>query len=173
MRLRNVVPAAASAIALILSATAASAGGTLTAVAPASVTVLAPVTFQATQGLNFGAVTRPSNSGSNTITLDATSSNVTLTGAGDGARAAGSVSVAKFSVMGPAGITYTTTQSLVFAQPGLTKVSASLPVPASGALGVIPASGVQELRLGGAFELSAGTPAQAYTGSLTVTVSYN
>ena len=64
-------------------------------------------------------------------------------------------------------------EDLVFAQPGLTKVSASLPVPASGALGVIPASGVQELRLGGAFELSAATPAQAYTGSLTVTVSYN
>src|ERR1700749_2170869 len=108
MKLQNVVPAATSAIVLILSATAASAGGTLTAVAPASVTVLAPVTFQATQGLNFGAVTRPSNNGSNTITLPAASSNVTLTRA-----IAGSVSVAKFSVMGPAGVTYTTTQSLV------------------------------------------------------------
>ena len=46
-------------------------------------------------------------------------------------------------------------------------------VPASGALGVIPASGMQELRFGGAFDLSAATPVQAYSGSLSVTVSYN
>ncbi len=173
MKLRNVVPAAALAIALTLSATAASAGGTLTATAAASVTVLAPVTFEATQALSFGAVTKPANSGVNTVTLDAASSNVTVSGTGDGARAAGVATVAKFSVMGPAGVTYTTTQSLTFAQPGLTRVSASLPAPTAGALGVIPASGVQELRFGGAFELSAATPAQAYTGSLTVTVSYN
>jgi hypothetical protein len=173
MKLQNVVLAAIAATALSLSATAASAGGTLTATATASVTVLAPVTLQATQGLNFGAVTKPGNSGANTITLDAASSNVTLSGAGDGARAAGTVTAATFSVKGPAGVTYTTTQTLSFDQPGLTKVSASAPTPAMGALGVIPASGVQELRFGGAFELSAATPAQAYTGSLTVTVNYN
>ena len=175
MKLQNVVLAAVTATALSLSATAASAGGSLTATATASVTVLAPVTLQATQGLNFGAVTRPGNAGANTITLDAASSNVTLSGSGDGARAAstGSVTAASFSVKGPAGLTYTTTQTLSFVQPGLTKVSVSMPVPASGALGVIPASGVQELRFGGAFELSAATPAQAYSGSLTVTVNYN
>jgi hypothetical protein len=173
MKLQNVVLAAVSATVLALSATAASAGGTLTATATASVTVLAPVTLQATQGLNFGAITKPGNTGANTITLDAASSNVTLTGSGDGMKAAGSVSVAKFSIMGPAGVTYATTQTLAFAQPGLTKVSASIPVPASGALGVIPPSGIQELRFGGAFDLSAATPAQAYTGSLTVTVNYN
>ncbi|MGZ3376224.1 MAG: DUF4402 domain-containing protein [Phenylobacterium sp.] len=173
MKLQNVVLAAASAIVLALSATSASAGGTLTATATASVTVLAPVTLQATQGLDFGAVTKPGNAGANTITLDAASNNVTLSGTGDGAKAAGSVSAAKFSIVGPAGVTYTTTQSLSFAQSGLTKVMASAPVASSGSLGVIPASGVQELRFGGAFELSAATPAQAYSGSLTVTVSYN
>ncbi|HLZ75822.1 DUF4402 domain-containing protein [Phenylobacterium sp.] len=173
MKLQNVVPAAVSATVLALSATAASAGGTLTAVATASVTVLAPVTLQATQGLDFGAVTKPGNAGANTITLDAASNLVTLTGTGDATKVAGAVSVAKFSIVGPAGVTYTTTQNLTFAQPGLTKVSASAPVPASGALGVIPASGMQELRFGGAFDLSAATPVQAYSGSLTVTVSYN
>lgn len=173
MKLQNVVPAVVSATVLALSATAASAGGSLTATATASVTVLAPVTLQATQGLDFGAVTKPGNAGANTVTLDPTSSLVTVTGSGDAMKAAGSVSPAKFSIVGPAGVTYTTTQNLTFAQPGLTKVSASLPVPATGALGVIPASGVQELRFGGAFELSAATPVQAYSGSLTVTISYN
>lgn len=172
MKLQNVVLSAALATAVTLSATAALAGS-VTATATVSVTVLAPVTLQATQGLNFGAVTRPGNTGANTLTLDATSSNVTLSGSGDGATAAGAVSPAKFSVIGPAGVTYSTTQSLTFDQPGLTRVSASAPVASSGAFGVIPASGRQELRFGGAFDLTAATPAQAYAGSLTVTVNYN
>src|ERR1700761_564381 len=99
------------AIAGSLSATTAFAGGSVTATASVSVVILAPVTISATQGLDFGAVTRPANAGANTITLDAATSNVTLSGAGDGARAAGAVSAAKFNLAGQAGMTYSTTQS--------------------------------------------------------------
>jgi hypothetical protein len=172
MKAQNALLLALMAAGLTLSATSANAG-TVSATASVSVTILAPVTLQATQGLDFGAVTKPANAGANTITLDANNSNVTLTGAGDGARAAGAVSAAKFSLIGEAGITYSTTQSLSFAQPGLTRVSVSSPVAGNGALGVIPASGMQELRFGGAFDLTATTPAQAYTGALAVTVNYN
>lgn len=172
MNLQNVVLVAAAAFALALSAGSASAG-TVSATATVSVTILAPVTLQATQGLEFGAVTRPGNAGANTITLDPSSNNVTLSGAGDGARAAGSVSPAKFSLLGEPGITYSTTQNLTFAQAGMTRVSASAPVASNGSLGVIPPSGMQELRFGGAFDLTATTPAQAYTGALEVTVNYN
>jgi spore coat protein U-like protein len=172
MKAQNALLLALAAAALTLSATAASAG-TVTATASVSVTILAPVTLQATQGLNFGAVTKPGNNGANTITLDPTSSNVTLSGTGDAARAAGSVSAARFSLIGEAGITYSTTQSLSFVQPGLSRVSVSMPIAGNGALGVIPASGMQELRFGGAFDLDAATPAQAYTGALAVTVNYN
>jgi hypothetical protein len=172
MKAQNALLLALAAAAMTLSATAASAG-TVTATASVSVTILAPVTLQATQGLAFGAVTKPGNAGANTITLDPTSSNVTLSGSGDAARAAGSVSAARFSLIGEAGITYSTTQSLTFAEPGLTRVSVSMPVAGNGALGVIPASGMQELRFGGAFDLDAATPAQAYTGALAVTVNYN
>ena len=136
-------------------------------------TILAPVTIQATQGLEFGAVTKPANASANTITLDAGSNSVTLSGAGDGARAAGAANAASFSLIGQAGITYSTTQSLTFAEPGLTRVSVSAPLVGNGAFGVIPLSGVQELRFGGAFDVTAATPAQAYTGALTVTVNYN
>ena len=153
--------------------TAAFAGGSLTATAPVSVTILAPVTLQTTQGLDFGAVTKPANANSNTVTLDASTSNVTLSGTGNATRAAGSVSAAKFSLIGDAGVTYSTTQSLNFAQPGLTNVSVSLPVAATGAFGVIPAAGVQELRFGGAFDVSAATPVQSSPGALSVTVNYN
>lgn len=172
MKLQNVVPAAVLATALTVSAAAVSAGE-VTTTASVSVTILAPVTLQATQGLDFGAVTKPANAGANTITLDASNNSVTLSGAGDGARVAGAVSAAKFSLIGDAGITYTTTQSLTFNQPGLTRVSVSAPVAGNGALGVIPAGGMQELRFGGAFDLTAATPAQAYSGSLAVTVNYN
>ena len=173
MKLQNVVLAALTATALALSASAACAGGSVSATATATVTILAPVTIQATQGLDFGAVTKPANAGANTVTLDAVSSNVTVSGTGDAARASGSVSAAKFTVLGQAGITYSTTQSLTFAQAGLTRVSVSGPVATTGAFGVIPASGAQELRFGGVFDLNAATPAQAYTGALSVTVNYN
>ena len=173
MKLQNVVQAAVAAIALSLSASAAIASGSVSATASVSVTILAPVTLSATQGLDFGAVTRPGNAGSNTITLDAATSSVSLSGTGDAARAAGSVSAAKFNLIGTAGLTYSTTQSLTFAQPGLTNISASAPVAGNGSLGVLPATGTQELRFGGAFALSSATPAQAYSGALTVTVNYN
>ncbi|HEX3888931.1 MAG TPA: DUF4402 domain-containing protein [Phenylobacterium sp.] len=172
MKLQNVVQSAAVVTTLALSAPAALAG-TVSATATASVTILAPVTLTATQGLDFGAVAKPGNAGANTITLDALNGAVTLSGAGDGARAAGAASPARFSLVGQPGVTYSTTQTLSFAQPGLTRVSASAPVAASGTLGVIPPSGMQELRFGGAFDLSAATPVQAYAGALTVTVSYN
>jgi hypothetical protein len=174
MKLQNVVLMATVAAALGLAPSAASAGGSVTATAGVSVLVLAPVTLQATQGLDFGAVTKPGNTGSNTVTLDAATSHVTVSGAGDAAQAAGgAVNSAKFSLIGDAGVTYSTTQSLTFAQPGLARVSVSAPVAGNGALGVIPAGGRQELRFGGAFDLSAATPVQSYTGSLSVTVNYN
>jgi len=174
MKLQNVVLAASVATALSLAASAAWAGGSVTATAGVSVLILAPVTLQATQGLDFGAVTKPGNTGSNTVTLDAATSNVTVSGTGDAARAAGgAVNSARFSLIGDAGVTYSTTQSLTFAQPGLARVSVSAPVAGNGALGVIPAGGHQELRFGGAFDLSAATPVQSYTGALSVTVNYN
>lgn len=146
--------------------------GSVSATAPASVVILAPVTIAATQGLDFGAVTKPANAASNTVTLD-TSGNVTVSGSGDGARAASTPTVAKFNLIGEAGITYSTTQTLTFAQPGLTNVSVSAPTVGNGAPGIIPPSGVQELRFGGAFDLSAATPVGSYTGALSVTVNYN
>ena len=82
MKLQNVVIVALTAVVLALSSSAARAGGSVTATATASVTILAPVTIQATQGLDFGAVIRPANAGANTVTLDAVSSNVTVSGDG-------------------------------------------------------------------------------------------
>jgi hypothetical protein len=165
------IAAALKGLAFLAVPTVAFAGGSVTATAPASVVILAPVTLAATQGLDFGSVTKPASAG-NTVTLD-TSGNVTVSGSGNATHAASPVSAARFNLVGDAGVTYSTTQSLSFAQPGLTNVSASAPAVSNGAPGIIPASGVQELRFGGAFDLSAATPIGSYTGSLSVTVNYN
>lgn len=171
MKMQNALSGIVGAIALLGPATAL-AGGSVSAVAQASVLILAPVTIAATQNLDFGTVTRPGNEASNTITLDS-SSTVLVSGGGDGKRSSSPVSAAKFNVVGDTGVTYSTTQTLSFDQPGLINVTASAPAVSNGAPGVIPESGVQELRFGGSFMLSAATPAQAYSGALSVTVNYN
>jgi hypothetical protein len=173
MKMQNALRAVAmlKGLALLAMPTAAMAGS-VTATAPVSVTILAPVTLQNTQALAFGSVTKPSGAAGNTVNLD-TGGNVTISGSGDATHPVSNSTAAKFDLIGQAGMTYSTTQSLSFNQSGLTNVSVSAPVAGSGALGVIPPSGVQELRFGGAFDLSASTPQGSYTGSLTVTVNYN
>ena len=171
MELQKAFLGSATVLAVTLAASGATAG-TVTATAPASVLILAPVTVTATQGLAFGTVVRPGNAASNTVSLDA-DGRITISGDGDAAAGATAVSAAKFDVAGDPGIQYSTSQTLQFVQAGLSNVSVTAPVATSGAFGVIPPSGVQELRFGGAFQVSATTPAQAYTGSLTVTVNYN
>lgn len=174
MRMRNALRSMAvlKGVALLALPTAALAGGSVTASAPVSVTILAPVTLEATQALAFGSVTKPSGAAGNTVNLDASGA-VTITGSGDATHPASAATAAKFALIGQAGTTYSTSQTLSFDKAGLGHPSATAPVASSGALGVIPASGAQELRFGGAFDLSAATPTGSYTGSLSVTVNYN
>jgi len=162
------------AIAAVLSGVsgAASAAGSVQAAANSSVTVLSPTTLTKTQDMAFGQVVRPSNASANTVTLDANDT-VALSGAGNGSLVASTTTSAKFNLAAPAGTTYTTTQALTFTQTGLASIAAAAPVATTGVLGTVPAAGVQELRYGGQFDITSATPAQAYTGTLSVTVNYN
>jgi hypothetical protein len=173
MKIRNGSIAALAALAFTSIAGHALAAGTISTTAPASVTVLSPVTITKTQDLVFGSVVRP-NVGTTTTTLD-TSDGISQTqaGGGNGSIVASTTSSAKFNVVGPAAQVYTTGQTLTFTQAGLTGVTASLPAATTGTLGTLPASGTQELRYGGSFTMSSATTAQAYTGTLTVTINYN
>jgi hypothetical protein len=172
MTIRNALIAAGSIVALSALAGSALAAGSAVATAGASVTVVSPTTLTKTQDMAFGTVTRPS-SGTNTIQLAPADGTVTLTGTGDGSLVSSPTSAAKFNLVSVAAITYTTTQSLTFAQVGLTNISASAPVAATGALGTVTANGTQQLSFGGQFDISSTTTAQPYTGTLTVTVNYN
>jgi hypothetical protein len=172
MTIRNVLLAAGSAVALSALASSAFAAGSVSTTANASVTVLSPTTIAKTQDLAFGQVVRPSNANTNTVLLD-TNNVVTMSGTGNGSVVASTTTSAKFNITAPVGTTYTTTQGLSFLQTGLTNVAASLPVAQAGTLGTIPAAGIQGITYGGQFDINSATPAQAYTGTLTVTVNYN
>ena len=172
MSSRNILLAVGGVVAASALAANALASGSVTGTANASATVLSPVTITKTQDLLFGQVVRPSDANTNTVTID-TNNTVTITGAGNGSTVASPTTSAKFSITAVGATTYTTTQSLVFTQNGLTNVGASLPVAESGTLGTIPGGGTQVLDYGGHFDMTVATPAQAYTGTLSVTVNYN
>lgn len=170
MKMQNALLGSAMIIAQAVAAAGATAG-TVSATAPVSVIILAPVTVAATQAMDFGLITRPGTN-SNTVSMDATGA-IRVTGSGDATHPGGAVTPAMFKIAGDPGVTYSTTQSLTFDRPGLQNAVAATPAPVNGSPGVIPAEGFQEIRVGGAFEVSAATPIQSYAGSLQVTVNYN
>jgi hypothetical protein len=172
MKFRNALLAAGGVITAAAAASTALASGSVQATAPASVTVLSPVSLTKTQDMAFGQIVRPSNANTNTVTLD-TNDTVTLSGAGNGSVVTSTTTSAKFNLTAPAGTTYTTAQQLTFNQTGLTNIAAGNPAATTGTLGTVPAAGIQELRFGGQFDITSATPAQPFTGTLTVTVNYN
>jgi hypothetical protein len=78
--------------------------------------------------------------------------------------------------VGTNGQTYSiTTNSLSFAGAAgnLTNVGAETPVAASGTLNTLPASGQDDLYIGGHFDITSATAVQAYSGTLSLTVNFN
>ena len=167
---KTIIRLAATTAALGL-ATAANAAGSISATAPVTATILSPVTLTKTQNMAFGSIIRPSNASTSTVTLN-TADTVTLSGAGDAQIVASTKTSAHFDLVGPASTTYTTTQTLSMT-PALPGVLAGTPTAATGTLGTIPVGGTQQLNFGGQFDVTQGTTAQAYTGTLSVTVNYN
>ncbi|MBS0332526.1 MAG: DUF4402 domain-containing protein, partial [Proteobacteria bacterium] len=149
------------------------AAGTVQATANATLTVLSPTTLTKTQDMAFGQIVRPT-SGTNTVTLSPAGA-VSISGGGNGALVTSTTNQAKFVVTTAAADTFSTSQTLTFTQTGLLNIQASAPTATSGTLGQITGAngGSQELNFGGQFDITSSTTAQAYTGTLTVTVSYN
>jgi hypothetical protein len=171
MNIRNTLIAAGSALALCAASTSAFALSSVQGTANASVTVVAPTAITKTQDMAFGSVVRPT-AGTTTISLD-TSDHVTASGGTGGSVIAGATGSAKFNIVVQGATTYSLTQTLSFDQPGLLNIAPTTAVATSGTLGTIPGAGTQEIRYGGQFDMTPATPAQTYTGSLSVTVTYN
>jgi hypothetical protein len=147
MNIRNILVAAGSALAISALATAASAA-TVSATANASVTVISPTTM-----------------GTNDI--------VGIGGGGNGSIVASTTSAAKFTLASQGAITYSLAPTLTFVQTGLTNITVGTPTVSSGTLGTLGANGSQDIKYGASFDMGVATVAQAYTGTLTVIVTYN
>ena len=152
---------------------APAARGSLTATANVSVTVVAPLTVGSGQTLALRSVIRPANGHGNTVTVDP-NGKMSVAGPGDAALTGDRPAVSGvFEVVGEPNTTYALTQSLRFDQPGLREVTAIVGPPSAGAAGLLPASGRQQVRYGGAFRIDPTTPVGRYTGSLQLTANYN
>jgi len=167
------ITAALTAVAFAAPAMAQSANGT------GSITVLRPLTVANNNNLNFGTVARPttgsgtavvSNAGVRSVTggvvgltLGAAVTAAQFTVAGEGGQAFSVVIPATFSMAGPSAssLVVTTSNDLVGAANAQTL---------SNALG---AAGNRVINIGGSVPITDATVTGAYTGSFTVSASYN
>ena len=165
---------AAVAAAMVVSSPAL-AQSSASATTTGTTTIIQPVTVSQSSPLSFGTIVRP-GTGSSTISIGTGADTVSTTGTAVALR--GTTSRARYTVSGEGGETIVVSMPTSF---NLTKSgSPDIPVtltrnPAgnltlSNAAG---ATGTAALDIGGSFTVSSTTPTGDYTGSFTVTVSYN
>jgi hypothetical protein len=174
MKFRIALAAAAVIAAAASGAMAASVNANTTAQA----NIVAPGQISATRDLEFGTIAKPS-SGSTTVTV-ASASSATATPSVSGGNGfvptGGQAHAATFHLIGSNGQTYSVTgNTLSFTGAGtnLTNIGAESPVAASGTLNTLPANGIDDLFVGGHFDIAPSTTAQAYSGTLSLTVNFN
>jgi hypothetical protein len=166
--------AATSAFLIQVAAGAAAPSGSTTGTATA--TVYRGLTISKISDLQFGSIVRPS-SGGGTVTVNATTGNVSVTGTGVAFGPASTRSRAAFTVSGEGSETVTfsvpTTFKMTAGSSTLTVTTASSttsPATLSGAAG---AAGNVTLGVGGSFPFTNTTPFGAYHGTFNVTAAYN
>ncbi|MBL8773192.1 MAG: DUF4402 domain-containing protein [Phenylobacterium sp.] len=140
------------------------------------VRALRSVSVSSTSNLGFGRIQRPTT-GTNTITLNATSGARTMTGGGNAfAYPTPAPTRGAFTIAGEGGqqVSISVPSNLTLSGPADLGVVLTDTAPAtrnlSGALG---AAGTYSFTVGGSFTLNPTTPVGTYSGVLTVTVDYN
>jgi hypothetical protein len=142
----------------------------------ASVTLAAPIALSETAALQFGLVAK-GTTGSNTVTVNATTGARTLGGGGNGSLVTGgTVGRAAYSVTGQDAATFsiTITDDTINLTDGATG-SLALTLASSAATGTLT-SGAATFGIGGVLTIDntdANDAAGAYTGDFEVTVAYN
>ncbi len=166
------------AMALAMAQTAQAQPTSASATATANATLIQPITLLKNTDLAFGSLVRPSL-GSNTVTIDPSSGNRTITGTGDASLAPNqTASRATYSVAGEGGSTFSVTVPTSFT---MTRAGGSETIPValsasalSGSLsGQLGVGGSANFSIGGSLPLSNATIAGDYTGTFDVTVGYN
>ena len=174
MKLGIVVAAAVAAMAIAGSA----AAGPATATVNSSISVVSPTTLQGTRDIDFGTIAKPTV-GSTTVTLASAAAGAatpTVSGGNGYVPTAGLAHAATFHLIGANGQTYSVGAStLTFAGSGgnLNTIGSEAPVAASGTLNTLPASGADDLYIGGHFDITPATANQVYNGTLSLTINFN
>lgn len=136
-----------------------------------STTIVAPITITQRSPLIFGSVVRPT-SGITTVTLSPTTCSVALTGAGNGAvLSSSSPACAAYTAGGESGLAFniTTDPTLTMSRSGGGSLTVNL--SSSATTGTIGATD-EDFSVGGSFDVDNTTLAGAYSGSFSVTVTY-
>jgi hypothetical protein len=137
--------------------------------------IIQPITLTKNSDLSFGTVVRPTT-GTNTITIDATTGAISKTGAGDAALAASTSGRATYSVGGEGAQTFAISTPATFNMTSgansltVTLASSSATGTISGSLG---SAGTATFGVGGSFPVSNTQASGNYTGTFTTTVTYN
>jgi hypothetical protein len=166
------------ATALATAQTASAQPNTAAASVNGTATVVQPITLLKGTDLAFGALVRPTL-GSNVVTIDSSSGQRSISGAGDGALAPSQTSSrATYAVGGEGGAAFSITVPSSFTMTR-TGGGETLPVTLSastlsGALsGSVGAAGSANFSVGGSLPMSSATVSGDYTGTFNVTVGYN
>lgn len=146
---------------------------TATATSSGSASLVDPFSANKVADLTFGTIVKP-NAGTATVSVDA-SGNRTLSG---GAVAVGGgAQAAQFSLVGQGGSTYSVTVPGSFTMTYGTSTLAVSTVNNSGGGGSLSGNSgtytTAGFGVGGSINLTPATPSGPYTGSFTVTASYN
>ena len=175
MKLRFVLAVLATASAATTAAHAAPVSANTTAQA----NIVAANQVNAQRSLQFGSIAKPTT-GTNTVTVASAATGTatpTLSGGGNAfIPTTGQAHAATFRLIGTAAQTYSiTTNTLDFPGAGanLTGIGSESPTVDTGALGTLPASGQQDLFIGGHFDISSTTAVNTYNGTLSLTVNFN
>jgi len=169
---------ALAAVAVGLTAAAAAGAAPVTANTTAQANIVAPGQLTATRDLEFGTIAKPT-SGTTTVTVASAASGAATPGVSGGngfVPTSGLAHAATFHLVGSNGQTYSvTSNALSFgsAAGNLTSIGSESPVAASGVLNTLPASGIDDLFIGGHFDITPTTAVQTYNGTLSLTVNFN
>jgi len=180
MNFRNLLIGAAAVSAIAGMAGVANASTPASATATASATIVSPSTLAATRNLAFGQIAKPT-SGTSIITVASAASAAatpSISGGNAYVTSSGQAAAAAFHLTGTSAQTYTIDSGyplLTFtgSAGNLATVGAETPVAAGGTVGTLPSGGVDDLYVGGHFDITSSTAVQTYTGTLQLNITYN
>lgn len=164
--------AAAVGLAAVGASPAAAQNSSASVTTNGSATIAAPISLTENSSLRFGSLVRPTT-GTNSVVLDTATCAPALSGGGDAALISSTAGCATYTATGETGQAFNiSTGATTF---DMTRAGGSdtitVTLSKSAATGTIGQAS-KDFKVGGSFPVSATTVAGAYSGTFSVTVTY-